>query len=91
MPRERRTRKATADQAVDSDPTHGQGRTSRGWDLSYGIDVFAFPIQQSLISLGADRWPPIGSLAVSMAVALPVAALSWRWVELPMLRRKRLG
>lgn len=49
-------------------------------DLSYGTYLMAFPVQQTIIMLS----PGIGPLALivlTLAVVLPAAWLSWRFVE----------
>ena len=57
-------------------------------DISYGLYVYAFPIQQTIIYAKRD----IGQWALS-ALALPVTAviawISWRLVEKPVLVLKR--
>ena len=57
-------------------------------DLSYGIYVYAFPVQQSVAAI----WGAIDPLLM-MAIAFPVtyvlAFLSWRLVERPALALKR--
>ena len=57
-------------------------------DVSYGIYIWAFPIEQTVIAV----WSGVAPLAV-IAVAGPatyvVACLSWRLVERPALRAKR--
>ncbi|KAA2261179.1 acyltransferase [Solihabitans fulvus] len=58
----------------------------RGWDLSYGTYLLAFPVQQVLVQLGV-RAPALLLLATT-AVALPLAAVSWRLLERPALRLK---
>ncbi len=58
-------------------------------DVSYGIYVYAFPVQQSVAAI----WPGIDPL-VMFAIAFPVtyglAFLSWRLVERPALALKRV-
>jgi peptidoglycan/LPS O-acetylase OafA/YrhL len=58
-------------------------------DVSYGIYVYAFPVQQSVAAI----WPGIDPLLM-FAVAFPVtyglAFLSWRLVERPALALKRV-
>jgi len=52
------------------------------WDLSYGIYLMAFPAQQTIIVIH----PGIGPLALALAtsaVVVPLAALSWRFIERP--------
>lgn len=56
-------------------------------DLSYGVYLYGWPIQQALRAL----YPDAGSaalLAVSLPLSLAIAALSWRLVERPALRLK---
>lgn len=56
-------------------------------DLSYGVYLYGWPIQQTLRAL----YPGAGSLVlllVSLPLSLGVAALSWRLVERPALRLK---
>ena len=56
-------------------------------DLSYGIYLYGWPIQQSLYAL-APGLPPAALLAASLTLVVPVAALSWYAVEQPCLRLK---
>ncbi|WP_267357477.1 MULTISPECIES: acyltransferase [unclassified Methylobacterium] len=66
-------------------------------DLSYGVYLYGWPIQQTLHAL----WPEISGpalLAPALAATLPVAALSWYGMERPALAlkaralgRRRLG
>jgi peptidoglycan/LPS O-acetylase OafA/YrhL len=58
-------------------------------DYSYGIYVYHFPLQQTLLSLG---WTGAGAAAfggLTLALVLPVAILSWHAVEKPLLRWNR--
>lgn len=57
------------------------------YDYSYGIYIYAFPIQQTV----AKFWPhmPIGLyLATTGVSTLVLAALSWHWIESPALKLK---
>jgi peptidoglycan/LPS O-acetylase OafA/YrhL len=58
-------------------------------DVSYGIYVYAFPVQQSVAAI----WPGVAPLAM-FAIAFPVtyvlAFASWRFVERPALALKRV-
>jgi peptidoglycan/LPS O-acetylase OafA/YrhL len=57
------------------------------YDYSYGIYIYAFPIQQTV----AKFWPqmPIGLyLAITGTATLVLAALSWHWIEHPALKLK---
>jgi peptidoglycan/LPS O-acetylase OafA/YrhL len=56
-------------------------------DLSYGIYLYGWPVQQALQAL----WPnlaPAPALALALAVTAAVAALSWFLVERPALALK---
>ena len=58
-------------------------------DISYGVYIYAFPIQQLLVYAGAHR---LGLVAYDVLAALATAALavvSWRVVERPALRWAR--
>jgi peptidoglycan/LPS O-acetylase OafA/YrhL len=57
-------------------------------DLSYGIYVYAWPVQVLLLVAGAAAWPVLLYGAASLAVALLLAWASWTWVESPALRLK---
>lgn len=63
-------------------------RLARGADLSYGLYVYAFPVQQLLLW----RWPGIGVGGLFFA-AIPIiaaaAAASWYGIEKPALSLKR--
>jgi peptidoglycan/LPS O-acetylase OafA/YrhL len=59
----------------------------RAGDYSYGLYVYAFPIQQALIHFHRDIGP--GSLTLAaLPLTLAVAALSWHLVEQPALAWK---
>lgn len=55
-------------------------------DFSYGTYLYHYPIQQALVAFGAALWSPWALFAASLALVLPVAALSWFVVEQPALR-----
>jgi peptidoglycan/LPS O-acetylase OafA/YrhL len=56
-------------------------------DISYGLYLYACPIQQTVIMLRPD-WGAITCLAAALPVAVVPAVLSWRLVEAPALRMK---
>ena len=58
-------------------------------DYSYGIYIFAFPIQQSVVSL-FDVNDPIKLFLASYPIILVFAAMSWHGVESKALGLKRL-
>lgn len=63
-------------------------QAGRFGDVSYGMYLYAFPIQQSVYAL----WPSLrfsASLALVTALTLLAAWLSWQLVEAPTLRLKR--
>jgi peptidoglycan/LPS O-acetylase OafA/YrhL len=63
-------------------------RAARFGDLSYGLYLWAFPVQQALVSLGLKA--PIGVDIVVVSVISGVfAMISWHLVEKPALRLKR--
>jgi peptidoglycan/LPS O-acetylase OafA/YrhL len=58
-------------------------------DVSYGIYVYAFPVQQSVAALWGPGLRPGVMLAIALPVTYALALLSWRLIERPALRRKR--
>ncbi len=65
-------------------------------DLSYGVYVMAFPIQQILVdTLGQPSeyyktmtMNPYLNMVLTLAIVLPLSWLSWRFIESPCLRLK---
>jgi peptidoglycan/LPS O-acetylase OafA/YrhL len=53
-------------------------------DYSYGVYLWAFPIQQIVASFNPVADNLLG-LGVAMPVTLAVAAISWHWVERPCI------
>jgi len=56
-------------------------------DYSYGLYIYAFPVQQTLTYL-FPQWPLWLSISCCLVVTLCFAALSWHLVEKPVLRFK---
>lgn len=57
-------------------------------DLSYGLYLYSFPLQTALLMVGVSLgWA--GLTLLSLAVTLPVAALSWFLLERPAMRLQR--
>ena len=52
-------------------------------DLSYGVYIYAFPIQQLMVMGGLMWLNPFVFAVASTAATLPLAAASWFWVEKP--------
>lgn len=64
---------------------------TRVGDLSYGIYVFAFPIQQSIVQgsrLSGSAIGPTTLSSIAIPLVLLAAFLSWRFVEKPSLQLK---
>ncbi len=62
------------------------GRTN---DLSYGMYIYAFPVQQLMTAVFPDQRLPVPVYVVlCVAVTVPLAAASWFVVERPALRLK---
>jgi peptidoglycan/LPS O-acetylase OafA/YrhL len=58
-------------------------------DLSYGVYIYAFPIQQLLATCGLARLDPFVFFAIATAATVPLAALSWFLVERHAMSLKR--
>ena len=54
-------------------------------DISYGMYIYAFPVQQILNELHGDRLPIGVSVVLATVLTVPVAAASWFLVEKPVL------
>lgn len=63
-------------------------RFSLRTDLSYGVYIYAFPIQQLLVIGGLGNVNPIAFWVIATIATLPIAALSWILVEKPVLSWK---
>ncbi len=68
----------------------GSGVKIAAWcdktDLSYGVYLFAYPIQQALVA--ASLHNPWILFAVATPISLAVALMSWTFVEKPFLQMK---
>jgi len=60
---------------------------NRVGDYSYGLYVYSFPLQQTLVQR-VSGWEPLVLFAVALPSALAVAALSWHALERPALGLK---
>jgi peptidoglycan/LPS O-acetylase OafA/YrhL len=54
-------------------------------DLSYGLYIYHWPVQQLLVVAGLAAWGRPAFVTISVALALIAATASWRWVEKPAL------
>lgn len=61
---------------------------TRYGDLSYGLYLYAFPVQQVVISTGFAADFPRWAFALEWLAIVLCAYLSWRWIESPALRFK---
>ncbi len=64
-------------------------RVGRGVDLSYGIYLYAWPVQQLIVQGFGSALNPYTLSIAALAVSAGFAWLSWRFVEQPFLRLKR--
>lgn len=55
-------------------------------DLSYGVYIYAWPVQQLVVYIMGGTW--MEQLLVTAPVVMTLAHLSWRFVEEPALRLK---
>ncbi len=62
-------------------------RLNRGGDYSYGLYVYAFPVQQTII-MHAPGLTPNEVLLQSLIATLLLAAVSWHFLEHPILGLK---
>lgn len=58
-------------------------------DFSYGIYIYAFPVQQLTVHLFANSLGPVQLFFVSFVPTLLLAAVSWHLIENPALQLKR--
>lgn len=65
-------------------------RFNRTGDYSYGIYIYAFPVQQAL-KASFPAITPAQMIVAATVLTLPLAMLSWHLVEKPMLARKDAG
>ncbi|MEO6685331.1 MAG: acyltransferase [Dyadobacter sp.] len=58
-------------------------------DISYGLYIYAFPIQQLVLFWYGPKKITIPEMFLySLVLVLPIAWLSWKYVEEPVLKRK---
>lgn len=67
----------------------GAKLTDRLGDISYGVYIFAFPVQQWVAHWGRTaQWTFSMCMGISLLLTMLLAYLSWHWVERPALRFK---
>jgi len=69
-------------------PVEWMNRFGRGGDFSYGMYLYAFPVQQTLVAGGGAAWPYPVYLAAAFLLCLACAVASWHGIEHPALRLK---
>lgn len=57
-------------------------------DYSYGLYLFGFPIQQASVALLGDASTYLTSVAFGLGFGLPLAWLSWHFVEHPVMKNR---
>ena len=62
---------------------------ARHGDISYGLYLYAYPVQQLLIKAFQPRLNTLSLFLAATAVTTLFAAASWQFVEKPFLRLKR--
>jgi peptidoglycan/LPS O-acetylase OafA/YrhL len=68
-------------------PARFQG-IGRKRDYSYGIYIYAFPVQQVVAMLGGAKWGPVVYIVLSLAGTVLLAVPSWHLVEKPAMSAK---
>lgn len=63
-------------------------RAANATDLSYGIYLYAVPVQQAMLQLYPGT-PALSLTLAALAVVVPVAGLSWSLIEKPLLGLRR--
>jgi peptidoglycan/LPS O-acetylase OafA/YrhL len=64
-------------------------RAGRWGDFSYGIYLWAFPMQQTALYLSGNHWTGWANVITAGPATLLAAIVSWHLVEAPALGRRR--
>lgn len=64
-------------------------RVGRFGDVSYGVYIYAFPVQQTVIWATGNRLSVLDGVCVAIPITVGLALLSWHAVEQPALRLKQ--
>jgi peptidoglycan/LPS O-acetylase OafA/YrhL len=62
-------------------------RLCHAGDVSYGVYIYAFPVQQTILWAWPSA-PPLANIAIAAPIAWTLGWASWRLVEAPALRLK---
>lgn len=65
------------------------GNFSKRGDFSYGIYIYAYPVQQAVSQLMAPNLGWVGNFTISYPIILLCAIASWHWIESPTLAMKK--
>lgn len=68
-------------------PPVGRPLTRFG-DASYGVYIWAFPVQQTIVQVAGADASPLLVIAVATPIVWVLAITSWRLIERPALRHK---
>lgn len=65
----------------------GTRTAASNWDVSYGVYIYAFPVQQAFAAMGLARgWPFWLYAAASAGIVAVLAIASWWLIERPAIR-----
>ena len=67
----------------------GLSRFGERFDLSYGIYLYAYPVQQLIVKCTEHRIMPMGLFMATVPLTLALALASWCLIERPFLRLKK--
>lgn len=59
-------------------------------DLSYGVYIYSFPVQQLLILAGSASLGIVFNVFLSLIITMVLAYLSWNYIEKPAMNLKKL-
>lgn len=63
-------------------------RAGRFGDFSYGLYLYGFVVQQTVNHLAGNKLSAMENALISLPIALACAAVSWHYIEKPMLALK---
>lgn len=70
-------------------PMPSLSRFARYGDFSYGLYLYAYPIQQLLVLYYGPHLSPLGLFCLAFPISLTLAVLSWHGIEKPALRLRK--
>jgi len=66
----------------------GASRVRRYGDFSYGVYIYAFPVQQLVVWRFGAQLSNAANLALVLGTTIVLSAASWHWIEKPALKLK---